>query len=400
MSPPPAHPHADGPRVCYCTNVHPGTTPDEILAQLDEHNPRPHRDTGGGEYPIGLWLSDEVAEALDADDALLDRFARELRARDVRVVTLNGFPQKNFHQPVVKHDVYRPNWTEPARLEHTLRLARILTELMPEGSTASISTLPIGWRADLLDDPPPSDTPERALDAPGLNLAAELLTLCAQELNWLSGQTGRTVTLALEPEPGCLLDTAPDVLAWWERLRTKAEPYELEHLGVCHDVCHSAVMFEGQDRALRSYAEAGVPVHKVQVSSAIRATLTPEAITALSAFDEPRYLHQSAVRTPEGAHFFEDLTDLLAATGPDPTAEARVHFHVPLFLETLGPLGTTQGDIHEAVRATRELFPAAVFELETYAWNVLPEAHRPPTLARAIAMELDWFVRTFPEVVG
>ena len=227
-----------------------------------------------------------------------------------------------------------------------------------------------------------------------------MLTLCAQELNWLSGQTGRTVTLALEPEPGCLLDTAPDVLAWWERLRTKAEPYELEHLGVCHDVCHSAVMFEGQDRALRSYAEAGVPVHKVQVSSAIRATLTPEAITALSAFDEPRYLHQSAVRTPEGAHFFEDLTDLLAATGPDPTAEARVHFHVPLFLETLGPLGTTQGDIHEAVRATRELFPAAVFELETYAWNVLPEAHRPPTLARAIAMELDWFVRTFPEVVG
>ncbi|MFG0305643.1 MAG: metabolite traffic protein EboE [Phycisphaerales bacterium JB040] len=384
------------PRVCYCTNVHPGTTPDEILAQLDEHDPRPHRDTGGDEYPIGLWLSDEVAETLDADDDLLTRFAGELQARDIQVVTLNGFPQRNFHQPVVKHDVYRPNWTQPARLEHTLRLARVLTELMPEGSAASISTLPIGWRADLIDD----ESSERILDAPALNLAAELLTLCARELNWLAGQTGRTITLDLEPEPGCLLDTAPDVLAWWQRLRSKAEPYELEHLGVCHDVCHSAVMFEPQDHALRSYAEAGVPVHKVQVSSAIRAALTPEAIVALNAFDEPRYLHQTAIRTPDGARFFEDLTDMLALTGPDPTAEARVHFHVPIFLESLGPLGTTQAQIHEAVRHSQELSPRPVFELETYAWNVLPEAHRPATLAHAIAMELDWFVRTFPQLAG
>lgn len=380
-------------RVCYCTNVHPGRTPGEILKQLDANDPRPHRETGGREYRVGLWLSDAVATMLETDDAAIDRFAADLARRQIRVLTLNGFPQRDFHQPIVKHAVYRPSWAEPARLEYTLRLARLLAALVPEGETASISTLPIGWPGDDLS----------------VDLTAELLVLCARELRWLADRTGRTITLDLEPEPGCVLDTADGVLGFWKgplsRAVTGGEPGDAgaarAHLGVCHDVCHSAVMHEDQREALRRYAGSGVPVHKVQVSSAVAAEPGPESIEALRAFDEPRYLHQTTLRTPAGIEFFEDLGPALASEAVHRASEARVHFHVPIFAETLGglgPLGTTQPDIAEAVRTTRELFPDAVFELETYAWPVLPARLQPESLAHGIAAELDWFAHTFPEV--
>jgi hypothetical protein len=65
--------------------------------------------------------------------------------------TINGFPQDDFHQKVVKHRVYRPAWWEPARLEYTRDLVRILDRLLPSGVSGSISTLPIGWGSDALD---------------------------------------------------------------------------------------------------------------------------------------------------------------------------------------------------------------------------------------------------------
>lgn len=391
-------PHAPHPRVCYCTNVHPGRTPGDILAQLDANNPTPHRETHDPDYRIGLWLSDAVAVMLEADDTAPERFANDLAERDIRVLTLNGFPQRDFHQPTVKREVYRPNWADPARLDYTLRLARILACLIPEGEQASISTLPIGW---------PSDKPDAGV-------AAELLVLCARELHWLAEHTGRQITLDLEPEPGCLLDTAGDVVAFWagplrRALTGEGSPARealLAHLGVCHDVCHSAVMHEDQHAALRQYAQAGIPVHKVQISSAVAADLSTQRKTgstqALRAFDEPRYLHQTTLRTPAGIVMFEDLGPALASAELQLADEARVHFHVPVFARTLGEqapgLRTTQPDITDAVRAAQELHPGAIFELETYAWPVLPAPLQPGSLAQGIAAELDWFVRTFPEL--
>ncbi|MFT5423871.1 MAG: sugar phosphate isomerase/epimerase [Phycisphaerales bacterium] len=393
-------------RVCYCTNVHPGRTPSEILAQLDANDPRPFMASNDPEYRVGLWLSDAAAAQLDQEDDALDRFAQELESRKIRVLTLNGFPQHDFHQPVVKHAVYHPNWASPERLEYTLRLARVLVHLIPEGTRASISTLPIGWPTDQI------------ASGPDLEIAARLLVLCAQELAWLAERTGRTITLDLEPEPGCVLDTAEDVLGFFngplDRALATHDPGTREsireHLGVCHDVCHSAVMHEDQREAMRLYAQSGIRVHKVQVSSAVAADLSPghadETTEALRAFDEPRYLHQTTLRTPSGTEFFEDLGPALASTAMGLATQARVHFHVPIFAESVGDqpgkqpgkLGTTRSEILPAIQAVQELHPGATFELETYAWPVLPTHLQPESLARGIAAELDWFARTFPEL--
>src|SRR5690606_39102934 len=120
---------------------------------------------------------------------------------------------------------------------------------------------------------------------------------------------------------------------------------------VCHDVCHSAVMFEPQAEAIDAYRRAGITVGKVQVSSAVRAPeMTPEAREQLSRFDEPRYLHQTCVRRSPDAEptFYEDLPQALASE-PD-GGEWRVHFHVPVYLESFGHLETSRADILECLR--------------------------------------------------
>jgi len=365
--------------LCYCTNVHPGTTLDAVRKNLLLHAV-PVRDAvaGSGTLGIGLWLAHDAARALRYDAHELSAFAAWLTEHRLEVVTLNGFPHANFHEPVVKHRVYKPAWDEPERLRYTTDLAWILAELLPEGGSGTISTLPLGWREWL--------TAERmAKCATALREAASMFEQIAQ-------QTGRTITLGLEPEPGCVLDTAADVVGFFERYLDDATR---RWIGVCHDMCHAAVMYEEQDAVLRAYRDAGIRVDKVQVSSAIDSPLTREAIDELRRFAEPRYLHQVCIGDADGRRvaFLEDLPELLALDDLASCGQScRVHFHVPLFLARIGVLGTTQGEVLPAMRAARDLHGTRCFEVETYAWSVLPEAMRPNNLASGIAQELQWLI--------
>ena len=120
--------HPDGTTVhlAYCSNVHPAEDVDGVLAQLDTYA-RPIRERlGRDRLGIGLWLADDAALALDTDPSVLEDLRVRLARTGCEVVTLNGFPYAGFHDEIVKRRVYRPDWTEPARREHTLRLARLL----------------------------------------------------------------------------------------------------------------------------------------------------------------------------------------------------------------------------------------------------------------------------------
>src|SRR5262249_39715447 len=150
------------------------------------------------------------------------------------------------------------------------------------------------------------------------------------------------------------------------------------HLGVCHDICHAAVMFEEQADVLRAYRDAGIGVGKVQVSSAVCVpfgSLPPEQRQAardqLAGFAEDRYLHQTMVRGGTGEPVFhEDLPLALGSAAPE--GEWRIHFHVPIYLERFGLLCSSQPDIRACLAATRAFSEVRHFEVETYAWGVLP----------------------------
>ncbi len=376
----------------YCGNVHPGRTIDEVKQNLTTFSLEvKHQISPNDPMGIGLWLSSTAAQELNSDLSQ-ERLRDWLIEVGLVPFTFNGFPFGDFHQEVVKHDVYLPTWAEQARLDYTVGLAEIQDRLLVPGKEATISTLPLGWPVtdDLADD-------QDFMEACARNLRA-----CARRLDRIRSESGRQVTVCIEPEPGCLLDTCDDITRFFEDHlltgSTTEDEIILNHIGVCHDICHSAVMFEDQTVAIAAYREAGIRVGKVQVSSAIKVNFDgkspsekAEMLSQLSSFAEPRYLHQTSVRIEGQVVFYEDLAIALAAAEGAPEGEWRVHFHVPIFAERLGLIDTTQDDISKcmnAIRVTKNPEPRSAtnhFEIETYAWNVLPKSLREDSLADGIA---------------
>ena len=371
--------HPDGTTVhlAYCSNVHPAEDVDGVIAQLDRHlrpiRERLDRDRIG----IGLWLAAPAARELDRDPARLEALRAALAAAGGEVVTLNGFPYAGFHDEVVKRRVYQPDWTDPARRAHTLRLARVLTRLLPDDvALGTISTLPLGWREGF--------GPEATA------AAVAALARLADDLAELEDRSGRRIAVAVEPEPGCRVETTTQL---GEVLGDVAGP----HLGACMDLCHLAVQFEEGAEALAGLTAAGVAVHKAQVSAGLRAEAPGDPATrdALATHARSPFLHQARTRVDGGVQGVDDLPEALDGGLPTDD-EWRVHVHLPLHHD--GP-DTTRPQLERSLAALVG-GPAARtthLELETYTWNVLPPGRRPADatdpvdgLNVGIAAELAW----------
>ena len=377
----------------YCTNVHAGASLEQTLANLKRYALAVKaRVSPGADMGVGLWLSAAAAGDL-LEQGRVAELAAWLGEHGLTAFTLNGFPHGDFHQPVVKHRVYQPNWADDERLNYSLNLTYILSQLLPEGAEGSISTLPVGWGAEF----------EQSPDA--LAAAAGNLRRVAQHLSHIEQATGRLIHLDLGPEPGCYLDSSEDVVNLFQNYLFLAAQEEqvLRYLRVCYDICHSAVMFEEHAEAFDRYRRAGIAVGKVQVSSAVRARFGAHTDQdrqsmreQLGSFAEDRYLHQTVVRDggdgPPLDRFFDDLPAALASlqTGSKPGGEWRIHFHVPLYLSCFGLLETTQDEVLTCLAELRKQGGVRHFEAETYAWNVLPTELQVEDLAEGIARELTW----------
>lgn len=359
--------HPDGSLVhlAYCTNVHPAEDLTGVLAQLSRFAEPVRTRLGAGRLGVGLWLAAGLAAQLVADVASLRRLRAELAARGLEVVTLNGFPYRGFHDPVVKHKVYLPDWTQRPRLDYTLDLARVLTALLPDDAEhGSVSSLPLAWRTPW--DTGRADAARRQLDT----LAKRLAGL------------DRPVRVGLEPEPGCVVESTADAAR-------QLSEVDGSWLGVCLDACHLAVGFEEPAEAIRRLDAAGLPVIKLQASCALEAP--PSALAELEPFVEPRFLHQTREL---GAGGVDDLDEALGGGLPG-RSPWRVHFHVPVHADPSGALTSTRPVLRDTLAALLS-GPAPLtrhIEVETYTWQVLPVAQRPRTeadLVEGLARELDW----------
>jgi hypothetical protein len=384
------------PHLTYCTNIHAGETWPDIAASIEAHLPAikaavsPDRPFG-----LGLRLSGIAADAL-AEPPALAAFRSFLREAGSYVFTLNAFPYGPFHGERVKEAVYQPDWTRDERLRFTNRAADILAALLPEGMEGSISTVPGTFK--------PLAAAPGAVEA----IAARLVDHAAHLVR-IEAETGRRIALAIEPEPFCLLETVGECIAFFEthllgaaarrRLAAAtglapaaAEAALRRHLGLCYDVCHAAVEFEEAAGSLRALAEAGIAIPKLQVSAAIRVPEVGRGTEALlRPFDEGVYLHQVVERRDGRLTRHRDLPDAFAALREGRAGgEWRVHCHVPVFLDRLDGLATTQDFLREILALCRAGVVAPHFEVETYTWDVLPREHAGEDKARAIARELAW----------
>lgn len=371
--------------LSYCTNVHPGRSVAEVEAGLDRYTV-PVMRAFGQPLAAGLWLAKPVVTELLADADGVGRFAEGLARRGLTCHTLNAFPYGDFHSERVKENVYRPDWTRPERLDYTVQCATVLAGLLPADVEGSISTLPLGFR-EFHNAP---DFRDRC--------AAQLVE-CARQLAMIHESSGRLVRLAIEPEPFCVVETTPEAIDWFNKLRREAERRgaveEVQtHLGLCYDVCHQAVEFEDVGESIRALDRAGVRINKVHASCALQLddpSTNAEGRAALKRYVESRYLHQTIAVAPGGRHARAvDLThEFIDAPGEDFLAAAawRVHFHVPVDAERIGPLATTRPALREALAAVAALDYAPHLEVETYTWDVLPGAG-PADLVTGLTREL------------
>lgn len=369
------------PTLTYCTNLLPSETLEEVRAALARLFVPLRQRLGREVLPVGLYLSARAVAQLQ-DAAALARFEEELHAFGLQPVTLNAFPFGGFHGEEVKERVFRPTWEEAPRLDYTLQAARLLARWLPRGVAGAVSTHAGTFKAFGV-----SDEGDERIRRAWLRVAAEFARI--------EEESGKTVVLAVEPEPLSRLETTDETLVFFERLwsatlrRSAAEwsvsPLWLErvarrHVGVCFDVCHQAVEFEDCAASLARLRAAGITVGKVQasVAPALRDPAGDAAGRArLSAFAERRYLHQTLARNAAGA--LRTARDLHEALGDaaflEGAVELRTHFHVPIFLDRIhGSLGTTRAELERVLAVCGELTPCV--EIETYTLSALPDHPR------------------------
>ncbi|MBD7997882.1 metabolite traffic protein EboE [Oerskovia gallyi] len=403
-------------QLSYCTNVHPAEDLDGVVDQLARYARPVRRAAGLDVLGVGLWLPAALAHRLSASPRAAEDMARLRAALDehgLQVHTLNAFPYGGFHDDVVKLAVYSPTWADAERLAYTLECAEVLAALLPDGVDGSISTLPLAWRE------PDGVAWSPAQDAAATRAFEDL----SAGLRDLAARTGKVVRVAVEPEPGCVLDTVEDVVTWLEarlapgpagRAREQVGGIDPAFVGVCLDTCHLAVSFADPAAAVERITGAGLRVVKVQASAALHLAepSAPGARDAVGQFVEKRYIHQVRELAPGGDVLpVDDLPDALgtgAAPGLPGEGPWRVHFHVPLHHEPAPPLAATTDVLRDAVAAVRAAPHGheAHLDVETYTWAVLPPgspafpSSSPPAgvaspsavepLVAGIAAELRW----------
>ena len=341
----------------YCLNVHDASSWAAIQSALETHALAVKKIVAPDRpFPLSLHLGEKAAAELRPQ---LPAFQRWLDTHDCFLAAVNAFPMGHFHRRSVKANAYRPDWRKSKRLRFSQDVAALLAALIPPGRQASLSTVPGGWLPDWCS---PND-PSRALDH--LARAAEFCQI-------LSSQAGRSIRIAVEPEPGCA----------WELFDPAVEAAG-PGIGWCLDTCHAAVEFQSLENLDWSR------ILRVQLSAAIECDNTPEARAALAPFAEPRYLHQT--RAALDGEIIGEWPDLAPALKElpklPPSALVRTHYHVPLTWEGSGPLRSTR---HNLTSGFISQACNTFCEVETYTYSVIPPALRPSSLEHAIAAELQW----------
>lgn len=350
------------PALTYCGNVHPAEDLEGWIATLGTWSAKV---AVGRARPFGLgaWWTAATARRLAEDPGARELVRSELARHGLTLATLNVFPFAGFHEAVVGPRVYLPSWAEEDRVEYTKNAAEAVVHFVAAGSTIPLSTLPLGYE--------PNGAPR--LDR---RKCARNLARIASAFADLEARTGVRAVLALEPEPMCVLETIAATVAFLEDWVFRAgawvtvpEAVLRRHLGVCMDLCHLAVVREDALEAAALCRSREVTIAKVQVSSGLELR-DGSALDRLLAYDEARYLHQTVADS--GARAL-DLAEVRARRGEfERGGVVRTHFHVPVFWDDPGPLGSTSRTIATTLRGWVGALP--LLEVETYTWGVLPDS--------------------------
>ena len=386
--------------LTYSTLVHAGDNWDQMRASVEEFVPKVKRRLGvEGKFGVSLRISGDSQKTLSESAEARSDLKKFLEDEGLYVFTINAFPYGPFKGQRVMERVYEPDWTTNQRVEYTKAIADILVDITDEDTSPSIQTAPLAFAPNVSDE---------SYIARFTTSVFEVIS----HLYHLEARTGRRVKLSIEPEPACYLETTDETVAFFqERLYAPAGVAELaniaqialseaegaikRYLGIVFDIGHQSVGFEDIPQSLEKLVNAGIPIFKLQEAAALWVeSLSIDIIPELRRFTDTIYLSQTSLKTADGIVKYLNLGEALDAyeANPVPT-EMRTHFHVPVFLEEIGPFKTTRFAVQQALAMHRKQPLSDHLEIETYTWDVLPAELKTGDIVDYVSRELEFVMK-------
>ena len=383
--------------LTYSTLVHPADDWPQLWDSLQSYLPQVKKRISPNQpFGVCIRLSAPTAAELHAKPAERAKLKQFLSDQDLYVYTANAFVYGVFKNTRVKENVYEPDWRTAERRDYTKQVADILADICPAAVTPSIQTAPLGFK--------PRVTGPEVVDA----YTENVLQVCAH-LVTLEQTTGKLLTLGLEPEPRCYLETTDETITYFQQHiftgRSAARLAQLaqipmdtaiaalrRHLGVVFDIGHQAVGFEDIPVSLQKLVDAGIPIVKLQEAASMYiGEVTDEKIEALQRFAKTIYLSQTVECRGDHLEHYLNLEDAFKTWQTDKTPRQwRTHFHVPVFLEDFGPLHSTQFALAQALAMHKRTPLSRHLEIETYTWDVLPDQYKTGDIVDYVCRELEW----------
>jgi hypothetical protein len=360
------------PRLALCGNVFRVTNAEDVTALMtDGQLPELRQqwlqsgDGGAEDVGFGLYLPAQAAAQLKKSSAVRRRWIKSNLNSGWPIWTANAFPYGGFHAKLVKEKAFLPDWTQPERLQYTCQVADLLAaQMLAAGGDdlqGSLSTCPLGYGPDLATDP----------------IALKHLKLAEAHLAHIADELQVHLVLSLEPEPDGAFERVGDLARWLHNHFPQSR-----HVGVCWDLCHSAVVDEAASEVVEVLQDLQVRCGKVQISAALLLQSADADVKALLAklADDP-WFHQVRQIGGETAVGWPDLPQFLQSSAyadlqkPDAVAtnfQYGIHCHVPVHRNQFLP-----GLQATAWKSAVDVALAAGirdFELETYTLPVLPKS--------------------------
>jgi sugar phosphate isomerase/epimerase len=383
--------------LTYSTLVHPGDDWEQMWQSLTTYVPQVKaRIAGNRRFGVSLRLSASSAQTLAGSAAERDKLKNFLGDNNMYLYTVNAFPYGAFKGTMVKEQVYEPDWRSEERTRYTINVANVLADVCTPDIAPSIQSAPLGFKP-------------RVTGADVVASYTDHVLRVVAHLVAIEARTGRTVQLALEPEPFCFLETTDETVAYFTtQLYSGAAAAALahyaqipvaqaiaalrRHLGVVFDICHQAVEYEDIAVSLQKLTDAGIPIFKLQQAAALHVPeVTQPVVDILKRYAKTIYLTQTMEKRDGAINRFLNLDDAIAAFERDPgPREWRIHIHVPVFLDDLGPFRTTRFAIEDALRVHKAAPLSRQLEIETYTWDMLPDNLKTGDIVEYICREIDW----------
>ena len=300
----------------------------------------------------------------------LDELRTWLDGRGLYVFTMNGFPHGTFHGAPVKAEVHAPDWRSDERVAYTLRLVEILAALRAGGgATGRISTSPLSYGRGSATTGgvgalhARNVRPRRRRRSSGSARSAA----CTRARARAGGRRARWPTstdlIALVARRGSTASTSRSASTRATRRSPTRSPTRCS--------TRSTRRASGSARS-RSSAALRVPP----------ATPRGARAAAVRRPDLPAPGHRA--QRDGSLHSWPDLPEALDGSSTA-AQEWRMHFHVPIFVERYGALGSTQDHLREVIELRARAGGLGTWRSRPTRGTCCPPSSRPRRTTRSRA---------------